>query len=775
MNEIDMTYNELVTQNEILKKELAKYKEQDIQKFDLSDNIEFHDLFKLDEIQNIQDLFAEATGVASIITSPNGIPITKPSNFCRLCNDIIRKTEKGLKDCYHSAAAIGKQSISGAIFKPCLSCGLWNAGASISVGEKHIANWLIGQIKNEDIDETKMLLYAHEIGADEEEFKKAFNEVSIMPTEKFKKIADTLFYFANEISNRAYQNIVKNQLINKFQQKYNENLKLNEEYKSQNENLIFAKEKAEKQYIQIKDSEQKLLNIFKNSTNLFYSHTINHIFTYLSPQIESILGYTAEQAMVKWTKLAPDSALNASAYQYTQKAIDTGIAQAPYEVELFHKNGKIVLFQVREYPIVENGKTISMVGSLIDITDWKKAENDLKRQNKEYILLNEELIVAKEKAEESDQLKTEFINNMSHEIRTPMNGILGFSEFLNNENLSKEKRKHYISIIQNSGNQLMRIIDDILEISRLGTRQVKTFLNEICLNDLLLEHFSIFDMKAKENRTPLYLKKGLSDKESIIFTDKTKLNKILSNLLENALKFTNEGFIEFGYTINKDSEPAELEIYVKDTGIGIKQEKQEIIFERFSQEEKELSKKVGGLGLGLSIAKENTELLGGKITLQSEKGKGATFFITIPYKPVENSDTMILNHRSNEKSPIKNSTILIVEDEEINYLYIDILLENIELSLITLHAKHGKEAIEICKENTEIKLVLMDLKMPIMNGFEATRLIKEFRPDLPIVAQTAYSTNNEKEQASIAGCDDFISKPISKEILNGIIDKFLIM
>ena len=414
-----------------------------------------------------------------------------------------------------------------------------------------------------------------------------------------------------------------------------------------------------------------------------------------------------------------------------------------------------------------------------DKTNEKLAELELKKQNEEYATLNEKyktqnvkLVKAKEKAEESDRLKTEFLNNMSHEIRTPMNGILGFSEILNTPDLTDSQKKNYINIIQNSGKQLLHIIEDILEISALGTKQVKTIEKEISLNDLLLELFSIFDIKAKENKTPLYLKKGLTDKESIIFTDETKLNKILSNLLENALKFTNEGFIEFGYKIvNK-----EIEIYVKDTGIGIKPESQEIIFKRFSQEEKELSRNVGGLGLGLSIAKENTELLGGKITLKSEKGNGATFFVTIPYKPV-NKETLRSNSDNNNKTIEEQNkyTILIVEDEEVNYLYLETLLEMFEMNLITLHAKHGIEAVEMCKENLEIDFVLMDMKMPIMNGFEATKLIKEFRPDLPIVAQTAYSTREEKAQAISAGCDDFISKPISEEILKEIMNKYLII
>ncbi len=302
------------------------------------------------------------------------------------------------------------------------------------------------------------------------------------------------------------------------------------------------------------------------------------------------------------------------------------------KIERFEKQATEFNFNKKEYlnalekvPIVSKEKVTEVMNYLAEFSLFI-AEQGLGNMRIER--LNKDLEKEKRKAEESDKLKTEFINNMSHEIRTPMNGILGFSKILNQPNLTEVKKRQYITIIQNSGNQLMRIVDDILEISKLGTKQVESCYKEVCLNNLLLELFLFFDMKAKENKMPLYLNKGLSDKESVIFTDETILNKILTNLLENALKFTREGFIEFGYKVINNK----IELYVKDTGIGIEQESQKKIFDRFSQEEKSLEQKVGGLGLGLSIAKENIELLDGKITVHSKKGSGTTFFVTIPYK-----------------------------------------------------------------------------------------------------------------------------------------------
>jgi len=422
-------------------------------------------------------------------------------------------------------------------------------------------------------------------------------------------------------------------------------------------------------------------------------------------------------------------------------------------------------------PIFDNkNQLLYVIAHIQDITESKEIEQKLIESKNNYEALaeeyknqNEELLDAIEIAEKSDKLKSEFLQNLSHEIRTPMNAIIGFSDFLDLNSITPDKRKQYINIIKSSGNQLLRIIDDILEISALETNHVQLINTEFNLNSLLTELFTIFQPQAKKQNLALYLHKGLHDDDSIIVSDESKLRKITSNLIENSLKFTKEGSIEIGYHRNEK----DIELYVKDTGIGISINRHDKIFERFSQAEGEISKKTGGLGLGLSIVRENVKLLGGTIKLSSNPGEGSKFSINIPDSIVSVNSSY--SSITNEK---KEYNILIAEDEELNYFYFESLMEEIAPYCNLIHAKNGLEAIELCINN-DFDLVLMDIKMPEMNGYEATVEIKKHKPHLNVIAQTAYSTAEDKAKAKLAGCVDFLSKPISMVTVQKILDKFL--
>jgi CheY-like chemotaxis protein len=291
------------------------------------------------------------------------------------------------------------------------------------------------------------------------------------------------------------------------------------------------------------------------------------------------------------------------------------------------------------------------------------------------------------------------------------------------------------------------------------------FEQEVNINDLMLELFNVFTLKAKETKVPIYIDRPLSDQKSVIFTDRSKLSKILSNLLENALKFTHAGFIEFGYSLKGD----DIEFYVKDTGIGIDIEKQGKIFERFSQAENKLSRSAEGLGLGLSIAKENAELLGGYIRLVSNENEGSVFYVTFPYRPVH-KDSMVVD---DAEEITDKYTVLIVEDEEVNLLYLDTLLRKIDNKLQIIKASTGQEAVDICKLNHKIDLVFMDIQLPVLNGIDATKQIKSFCPELPVIAQSAYTSSEEIENAMLAGFSKYIAKPIKGEDIKQALNQYL--
>ena len=376
------------------------------------------------------------------------------------------------------------------------------------------------------------------------------------------------------------------------------------------------------------------------------------------------------------------------------------------------------------------------------------------------------LVQAKDLAEESDRLKTNFIRNISHEIRTPMTGIIGFSEALKNPDLTKDERNEYTNIIINSGKELLSTIEDILEISRLRNREIIVTPEKTNLIVLIEMLFSVYQIRAKQKGIKLILDNKLPAQQHLISIDKSKLKKILSSLIDNAIKFTEKGHVTV--CCNRDEDFVSIDI--KDTGIGIAPKDIETIFNSFNQSEKEISKNYGGLGLGLTIARENSALLGGEIGLKSELGVGTTFTLKFPYiEAVHPSEDNSLE-ASTSISQGKH-IVLIAEDGDVNFLFLQMILQKMQGYTFTIHrAKNGKEAVDLCQENKMIDLVLMDIKMPIMDGYDATRAIKKIRPDLKIVAQTAYSTEDDIKKALDAGCDDFLSKPVDQNKLKSVLN-----
>jgi PAS domain S-box-containing protein len=431
-----------------------------------------------------------------------------------------------------------------------------------------------------------------------------------------------------------------------------------------------------------------------------------------------------------------------------------------FELEMVRKNNEKIWVHVSCSPVYnDDDKEIGLIGVFQDISDRKKTENERQK-------LTQELVLAKEKAEESDRLKSAFLANISHEIRTPMNGILGFAELLKTPELTQDMHERYIHIIEQSGKRMLNIINDIVDISKIEAGQMNIHLEETNVDQLLKDLLVFFTPEAHSKGLKLTVSDNLPGTKCMIQTDYTKLAQILTNLIKNAIKFTNSGSIEFGYdpkvvgTLHATSlHGTSLQFFVKDTGAGIPADQTEMIFERFRQGSVLLTRAYEGAGLGLSISKAFVDMLGGKIWVESEPGKGSTFFFSLPLINTKIASEETIKTQSDKRDP-KRYCLLVAEDDENSMLYMRALLESEQITV--LEANTGKIAVDRVKQHPEINLVLMDLKMPEMDGFEATRQIKRLRPELPVIAQTAYSFAEEKEKALLAGCDDYISKPIKK-------------
>ncbi|WP_108869933.1 response regulator [Aquimarina aquimarini] len=380
------------------------------------------------------------------------------------------------------------------------------------------------------------------------------------------------------------------------------------------------------------------------------------------------------------------------------------------------------------------------------------------------------LRIAKNIAEKNDLLKTAFINNISHEIRAPMNTIIGFSKLLKEPEVTNNEKKRYINFIVNGSKQLIKSMDDILEISKLQTNQVTLTSEKADMHAVFETIFSVYEKEAKKKGISLILNNNLTEDQRYILTDTSKLIKSISGLLENAIKYTKRGAVLISCLAQKST----LIINVRDSGVGIDPKNQQLIFKSFSQSENQISRKYGELGLGLTISKEYINLMGGQLSFSSIPNKGSTFRIELPFYPIINEEKNTSYHLPHKESKTTPYIILIAEDGDVNYLVLKTILSKMEHYHFTIHrAKNGREALNFCEKNSSIDLIFMDMKMPEMNGYNATRLIKSIYPHLPIIAQTAYTTNEDVQHVFIAGCDDFIPKPIDPAILKKVIDKYL--
>ncbi len=381
-----------------------------------------------------------------------------------------------------------------------------------------------------------------------------------------------------------------------------------------------------------------------------------------------------------------------------------------------------------------------------------------------------ELLETKERAIQSDKLKTSFLTNMSHEVRTPMNAIIGFSTLLNDVDISKEEKEEYIELINSNAGLLLKIIDNIIEVARLEAGEISLERKSFGVNQMLLELLENFEKSnISRSNVAINISSAGSDEEFMLYNDQARLKQLLSILIGNGLKFTEEGSVDFGYKLNIKNQ---IEFFVHDTGVGIPLSQQKNIFEPFRQADNSLTRKFGGAGIGLTIVKHLVSLMNGQIILKSEEGKGSLFEIILPIVKPAPEVVPGIKIKARPQIDLTGKHILVVEDVESNYQYIAAVLKSTQVSIHWI--TDGNAAVDFCLNYPDISMVFMDINLPGIDGYEATSRIKSERPKLPIVALTAYAMAGEKERSLMAGCDEYLSKPVSPKDLITVVKKYIV-
>jgi PAS domain S-box-containing protein len=538
-----------------------------------------------------------------------------------------------------------------------------------------------------------------------------------------------------------------------------------EELRVINDELLVLNEKQEIQnrelqqtYEKLKASEENFKQLADNIVDIFWLREGKRII-YLSSAFEKVTGIKREEAMQDpesiFKAIHPDD--KQAHWFFGDPDIIENEGYITNQFRILKPDNSIRWIWSRIFPVYDpNGKIYRMAGIASDITLQKELENELR--------------MAKDKAQESDMLKSTFLANISHEIRTPMNGIIGFASLLARTAVNDESRNRYIEIINKSSDQLLHIIDDIIDISKIEANQVQVVYNPCDINALLDDIYVFYSrelVKAEKNQIELIPIYSLNNDKSIIITDSMRLRQIIGNLMSNAIKFTEKGTIRFGYEMEGIDH---IKFFVEDSGIGIDPSKSDIIFQPFRQVDEGDARRFGGTGLGLSISLGFVKMMQGKMWHESTPGKGTSFYFTLPYRsaavPDQPSDYM-----SEMAGPSwTGKRILIVEDDDLNFEYLNAILE--PTSITIERAKDGVQAVDLCMKE-KFDIVLMDIRIPKLDGLQATRKIRESGMTLPVVAQTAFAMPNDREKCLDAGCNDYVSKPVNKNMLIEVLCRYL--
>jgi PAS domain S-box-containing protein len=553
-----------------------------------------------------------------------------------------------------------------------------------------------------------------------------------------------VIYFSSKIRRANSELLKRNQKIEDIN---NDLQKKNEELLFQKQSIAREHSESDKFYKKLLQSADDAISFYDKSWNLEYAN--NAYYTLLGLDRESYLN------------IDPGSLIHPDDQKFNDQRIDGLKNDGVFEgdLRLKHVEGHYLTFSTRSVVVRnDNGEVLGALTISRDTTRLRQIHQDL--------------ISANQAAETSNRLKTSFLANISHEIRTPLNSVVGFSNLLLSNDLTKEVKEEYVEHINYNSEKLLQIIGDIIDLSRLESSHIEITYEEasvnVIINEVVEETRQI--IKRHEKSIILNVKNLLESTTDLIFTDRVWLKRVLSHLMDNAVKFTLDGSIELACYMEEER----LFFKIKDTGIGIREEFLTRIFEEFRQEISGHKRPFEGLGIGLTLAKAVIERMGGKIIVHSEKGIGSEFSFSIPYRPAGSTQSKLLSALKEQVSgPLNWDTkkCLLVDDNKDVLIYMSRILIDTGIKIFT--ARSGKEALEIVKGNTDIDVVVLDLQMPEMNGIEVTRGIREIRKDLPIIAQTAFIFEDDKDIILQAGCDACLIKPIRKEHLLAVMSGFI--